>query len=40
VGGAAGLTEEQLRNELKSWIAKKYIFKLLEGAKILLEETL
>lgn len=38
-GEYAGLTEEELRRELKKWISKKYMIKLLNGFKILLEET-
>jgi hypothetical protein len=33
-------TEEEIRRELKKWISKKYKFKLLEGFKVLLEETI
>jgi hypothetical protein len=32
--------EEEIRNELRKWISKKYMFKILEGCKVLLEETI
>lgn len=32
--------EEEIRNELRMWISKKYMFKILEGCKVLLEETI
>ena len=32
--------EEEMRNELKAWISKKYMIKLLNGFKLLLEETI
>jgi hypothetical protein len=34
------MNEEELRNELKNWISQKYKLKLLNGFKVLLEETI
>lgn len=34
------LSEEELKAELKKWISKKYMLKLLSGFKIFLEETI
>ena len=34
------LTEDQIKEELKKWIKKKYKIKLFNGVKILLEEAI
>jgi hypothetical protein len=34
------MTAEEMKAEIKKWISKKYIMKLLTGFKVILEETI
>ena len=34
------MNSEEIKNELRKWISKKYMLKLLTGFKVILEETI
>ncbi len=36
----SNMTNDEIKTELRKWISKKYMFKLLTGFKVILEETI
>lgn len=37
---ATNMNNDEIKAELRKWISKKYMFKLLTGFKVILEETI